>query len=679
LQADHSQGLQPPPPPPVRLALGVTGHRPGNAAYAQNEAAIMATLGRLFDVIANAVAAETPHLGLGGGAATRLHSMLVDGVDQIAALEAIARGWDLVAPLPFGQALNRAINAHPESVADAHALLAGAEPGDSDCAARAAAIDRFSPKAQLFPLADRDPEITSLYLAMLDVPHDRARSRAYAFAASERVELAAHVMIEQSDLLIGVWDGASTSMVGGTGHTIALALDMGAPVVWIDARRPDGWFVLNAPEELAAIMAASVPAAGAACDAAAVERLVGAALRPAVGPHHVVRTNGHLEGPAALASARWRPHSTVLFHGYRRVEALFGATDNRGRTRNLTVTYEPPAAIAGGSAAAQLGAIAALPGQDATFVPKLATGIMQRFAWADGISAHLSDTYRGGMMLNFLFSAFAITVGIAYLPFATSDQKWLFALVEMTFLIGILGITFVGQRRRWHGRWFETRRVAEYLRQAPYMLLLGVARPAGRWPRGTHTSWPEHYARHTLREIGLPRVTITTAYLRAALQGLLLPMVTGQRDYHRAKAARLARAHHQLDAVSETLFTLAVVSVASYLAFKLGGKLGVISPDIAKNLSYGFTFLGVFLPTFGGAISGMRFFGDFERFSAISEVTAEKLDGVAQRLHVLLAAPESAVDYARAAELAHATDDIVIGEIESWQAVFGGKHITVPV
>jgi hypothetical protein len=283
------------------------------------------------------------------------------------------------------------------------------------------------------------------------------------------------------------------------------------------------------------------------------------------------------------------------------------------------------------------------------------------------------------MMLNFLFSAFAITVGIAYLPFASSDQKWLFALVEMTFLIGILGITFVGQRRRWHGRWFETRRVAEYLRQAPYMLLLGVARPAGRWPRGTHTSWPEHYARHTLREIGLPRVTITGAYLRAALRDLLLPMVTGQRDYHRAKAARLARAHHQLDAVSETLFTLAVVSVASYLALKLGGKLGIVSPDIAKDLSYIFTFLGVFLPTFGGAVSGMRFFGDFERFSAISEVTAEKLDGVAQRLQVLLAAPETAVDYARAAELAHATDDIVIGEIESWQAVFGGKHITVPV
>jgi hypothetical protein len=28
---------------------------------------------------------------------------------------------------------------------------------------------------------------------------------------------------------------------------------------------------------------------------------------------------------------------------------------------------------------------------------------------------------------------------------------------------------------------------------------------------------------------------------------------------------------------------------------------------------------------------------------------------------------------------AHCVDDIVVGEIECWQAVLAGKHITVPV
>jgi len=37
------------------------------------------------------------------------------------------------------------------------------------------------------------------------------------------------------------------------------------------------------------------------------------------------------------------------------------------------------------------------------------------------------------------------------------------------------------------------------------------------------------------------------------------------------------------------------------------------------------------------------------------------------------------LDRAGVSELAHAIDDIVVGEIESWQAVFGAKRISVPV
>jgi hypothetical protein len=71
------------------------------------------------------------------------------------------------------------------------------------------------------------------------------------------------------------------------------------------------------------------------------------------------------------------------------------------------------------------------------------------------------------MIGNVLLAPLAIIGGIAYLPFATSDSKWLFASFELALLAAILAITVTGQKRRWHGRWFETRRVAEYLRHAP--------------------------------------------------------------------------------------------------------------------------------------------------------------------------------------------------------------------
>ncbi len=304
---------------------------------------------------------------------------------------------------------------------------------------------------------------------------------------------------------------------------------------------------------------------------------------------------------------------------------------------------------------------------------------MERFAWADGLSTFLSDAYRGGMVTNFLLSALAITIGVAYLPLVTVDAKWPFALGEFLLLTTILSITVIGQRRRWHGRWFETRRVAEYFRHAPIMLVLGVARAAGRWPRGTDTGWPEFYAREVLCDIGLPSVRIGQDYLRAALKSLLQDHVSRQRLYHQRKAERLTHVHHRLDRLSERLFVLAVLSVATYLLLIIFSYMGAIPDSFVHKSSKTFTFLGVVLPALGGAFAGIRYFGDFERFASISEVTAEKLAVIEARIAILLNAPKGSLRYAQVAELVHAMDDVVVSEIENWQSVFGGKQIAVPV
>ena len=105
-----------PPPPRIRLSIGVTGHREGNAAFAANRVAIEATLTAIFDAITAAVAAEPPLLGPDSLAPTRLHSMLVDGLDQMASHQALSRGWELVAPLPrshravFGRIFQNALS-----------------------------------------------------------------------------------------------------------------------------------------------------------------------------------------------------------------------------------------------------------------------------------------------------------------------------------------------------------------------------------------------------------------------------------------------------------------------------------------------------------------------------------------------------------------------------------------
>jgi hypothetical protein len=661
-----------PHPPRVRLSLGVTGHRQGHPAYAANLARIEAVLQHVLDLI-DAGLTETPPPFGAPYAPVRMHSLLAEGADQLCARAALARNWELVAPLPFGRMLNIAINALPTSADDARAMLAGAAPADSATATRAQAIRDLQDRALVFELADADERTARAYRAMHDAPNDANAANIYDADASQRVALAARIVIEQSDILIAVWDGARTTFVGGTGHTVAAALALGGNVVWIDPAAPEDWRVLGSPEALATLHAAPPHADREG----QLKRLVAQALSPAEPQAKGHTPASDAQGFRALSAAHWRARSNPVWHAYRRVEALFSGEKASNPWRNLQQTYERADAIAHGSGARVLDALAAMPGADAKLPERAAPMVLARFAWADGISSHLSDIYRSGMSVNFALSALAIICGIAYLPLVGSAWKWPFALFEFVLLASIVAITWQGQKRRWHGRWFETRRVAEYLRHAPILLALGAARAPGNWPEGAETSWPEHYARHALREVGLPRAVVTASYLRAALTNILDVHISTQRDYHRAKAKRLSSVHHKLDKLSERLFQIAVASVALYLAVAAAAAAHLIEKDAFKALSNTFTFLGVALPTLGGAIAGIRYFGDFERFAAISEITAGKLDAVHDRIALL--APVDALDYGAVAELAHAADEIVVNEIENWQAVFGGKHITVPV
>lgn len=642
-----------PLPPPIALSLGVTGHRSGNAAFSANRARIERVLTSIMDRIETAAAAVT--------APIRLHSLLTDGIDQIAARHALDHGWDLVAPLPFGRDLNIAINALPETVADGQALAAGRPASDPLTEARAAAIRELGASARLFELAERDALLYRLFIEKLAARTDIHAAQAFAARCSARVALAGRVLIEQSDLVIGVWDGVSRAFLGGTGHTISEALEHGTPVVWIDANAPEDWQILRAPEALAA---------GGTVDIDQREAALVELVETALQPPGEDRTPG-------LADERWRPHSSRIATAYRRVEALFAGEGRR--FRSLRQIYETPEAIATGSGASLLALAHDLPGADPAMPSAIEQQVLRRFAWTDGVSAWLSDAYRGGMIANFIFSALAVVMGILYDPLGLADRKWLFASVELLLLSTILLITFVGSRLRWHGRWFETRRVAEYLRHAPILLLLGVARAPGRWPQGADVAWPEYHARRALRAVGLPRIALSPAYLRQSLSDLLDRHVVSQRDYHWGKARRLTAVHHNLDTFSTRLFQLAVASVTVYLLVKAGSVLGLVPHGWPQALSKPGTFFGVALPTFGAAIAGIRYFGDFERFAAISEVTAAKLDGLHSRITLLLGAPDDRIDYARVSELVHAVDDVVVSEIENWQAVFGGKHIAVPV
>ncbi len=638
----------------MRLSLGITGHRETNLAYRDNAVGIAAALTQLFDAIDNGSTQE---------AKPRLHALLSLGADLLAVEIALGRGWQVAAPLPFGKSLNIAINAQPQTADDAHAILDGKSASNPDVAANAARIGDIASRVTCFQLAERDGCMTPLFLDSLQVPTSPDAVHAYSVAASDRAALAGQVMIEQIDLLVAVWDGHSPGPVGGTKHTITRALETGVPVLWIDASSPLDWRLLDAPETLASRWHRPQ-----LLDAEAVRKLA----------DDIVPDDESSIGQTLLDQQQPPVKSRKRFHAYRRIEAMFG-NGILGLFDSLTQRYAPEDAVVAQDAAALLGSARSLKTTDTNLITKTETQIVRRFARADAIATYLSDAYRGGMVANLLLAAFAVIGGIAYLPFFDAALKWPFALFEFILLATILLVIVIGRKRDWHGRWFQTRRVAEYLRHAPFMLFLGVARPTGSWPYNSDTSWPEDYVRSILREIGLPNAVIDQATLRTSLEDWIGSHVAAQRAYHRAKAIRLNRIDHRLERISEYLFLLAMLIVALYLGGEIAAAAGFVATEKLHHASKLFTFLGVALPTLGGALAGIHYFADFGRFAAISESTAGRLEAVEQRIATLLVAPDDELDYGRVANIARAVDEIVVSEIEHWQDVFGGKHISVPV
>ncbi len=231
--------------------MGITGHRESYPALADNRLGVADALQGVFGRIDDGLRALRPVAATSPGSTARLLTLLAHGVDQTAAIQAEVRGWEIVGVLPFGQRVNAVVNALPQTREDALALLGDGTAPEPAVQARAEQIRQWSGKTRVFALADRDAEIEALMLATFDTPDDLEAAQQFGAAVSAQAALAGRVMIEQSDLLVGVWDGRTHSRVGGTGHTIITALEVGTPVLLIDPVRPEDWSIVYSIEELA--------------------------------------------------------------------------------------------------------------------------------------------------------------------------------------------------------------------------------------------------------------------------------------------------------------------------------------------------------------------------------------------------------------------------------------------
>ncbi len=613
----------------------MVGHRPGRlprdaAARAAIAARLAEVLGAILEAT-TAVSAGPASLAYAPGAPVlRALSSLAEGADRLFAREALELGYELVAVLPFARA---------EFERD----FEGAEALAPD------ALGEFRSLLDAARAADR--------LTAFELDGEPSRR-------AEAYEAASEVVLNQSDILVAVWDGGEANGLGGTTATLERALGFNVPVVWIDARAPYGWRILRTLSEL---QAAGRDGAGlskeesATALAAALRTLVAAELAPGG------QASGEGQRLAAYQAER-RPPLNLAF-----AWKLFRDLVDRGaptlgplRTRDFVAEVAGDWPIDGT--------------MDATGVSAAVNRRLRpHYAWADKLADLYADAHRSAFIWSSLLAASAVLlallpVALRWRPF--SGAALAVGLIETAVLAAMVGLLLATRHRGWHRRWTEYRLLAELIRELRVLIPLGGGQPPPRTPAHLANygdparSWMFAHARAIARDLGLPAARVGApyvadqiAFLRSFVGERPAPGVaaSGQLGFHMRNCQRMERIHHHLHLASILLFGSTLVTVAADFA------LAWLRPPWATPSRDELILVSAFFPALGAALASINNQGEFARLQRRSRAMAQGLQEMRREIDALAADPNTRL--AEVAVLARRTVTMMVEEAVDWRIV----------
>jgi hypothetical protein len=216
-----------------------------------------------------------------------------------------------------------------------------------------------------------------------------------------------------------------------------------------------------------------------------------------------------------------------------------------------------------------------------------------------------------------LLAAFAVADVAVQTLFFSSDPTWL--LGEVLFVLALLLAVGIGRFARFNDRWIGYRSLAEAFRSAMFLA------PSGGDDRrdvtGTgvlgepNEAWFQRAFSQAWRSC--PKVSPADADAAALRRFLVEGWLDDQIDYHRQAAGRWRRLH------GLSILTMSVLAVVTIVVALLHiAEVGSGWVEDALKLS------ALTLPAFGGAVAGLREFGQLRLHEERSKRTAVRLQAL---------------------------------------------------
>jgi Protein of unknown function (DUF4231) len=694
---EKSAAPQSPPRAGVAFRVGIVGHRPNRLP--QDPAArdaLQKMIGRVLDLVRREVsrfqdadragaapfyAAERPIL--------RAVSPLAEGSDRMFAAEAIELGYELLCPMPFYREEFENDFLPPRALEEN-------------------SLERFR---ELLRRAETGAGLTAYEL-------DGQRS-----ASAEAYGMAGRLVLNQSDLLIVVWDRGKPAGGGGTVQTLREAAQYRVPALWINALNPHEWRVLLSEDDIAAIERGETGGASdvqAASMESAIERIVAAELdppRPATAQTQLTQLNA----TEYFREIRPRRNYWIVWKLFRDLVA-----DGRPALPKIAVAdFEvqisadwPIKADREGPPVPEADGVRAGNGEAcSTMEDWVNRRLRPQYAWADKLADWYADHYRSAYVSIYLLSALGVLIALA------GHAAWWAAALEFVCIVIIVALVMYGSRRHWHERWMEYRLLAELIRQIRIKIPLGGGRPLPRTPihlgiyEDLTQTWMYWHMRAVARATGIPAARVAPQYLLDCL-GYMDELVRNQLNFHNATRQRSKRIAELLHSIASNLFLISLYfvairliilatdywapGVASYLPIPL--SLAVLAGALVLRSSAVFLLLAALLaivivglntvsfqsvialflvlavlPAFGAAITGIANQGEFARLEKRSIAMAGAFVQFQAHIKELRARienePPTTSMMASVIALASEITQIMVDEVSDWRVVVAEQPV----
>lgn len=614
-------------PPACVLRVGITGHRANRLP--DDVTALRAALAQVM----RALAADAKALLAEGGAGSyrddpdaphfRLTGGLAPGADRLAMLAARDLGWDTQVVLPR----------------EREAFLAEQR---SACSTRAEDSD-----------AQFEALLTSA-TAVLTLDGDGEGHRRNAH------ELAARVIVQQSDVLIAVWDGAPGAGMGGTAHVVREALAQGAAVIWLDPQGvlPARYLLPGQPDP--------VPHPSFGAWLRAVLLLPEQACAPAA--HHNHADGALLRWQRALRerarASRFPPlYQCLLCLSGKRLPAWrLRFEDSVGNWQKNWSDY-----------ADKLGPD---PHRDAAYAR-----LQQRFHFFDHLAEIYGRSYRASYLLIYVIAFLATCAGLAGVFSDMATKAWL-VLLELGLIGTMVAVALTGKRRQWHERWLDYRAVAEQLRHARLGLWTGQSFQPAATERceGAAAAWTSWYLRACVRELPMPTRRIDAEYCRNAIAAVMQFEIRNQREFNARTAETQHRMHMHFERAEVVLLIVLVLFAALFL-----GIVVIARPywlhlhhDTQDHIKHAMSYCGIIIPALGAVLLGIRAQSDFHAYSERAAETATHLTAVEERIGRMLARTDtSSPRFEDLLDIADASIAALSTDVHAWRSVYRRKALSV--